>query len=69
MKFMYEHPGKFCVDGYIVSPERFDYRVSIDAIHSILGTEYDEKDKYDFILMFRNADFFEINNGLYAWYD
>ncbi len=64
--FMVDHPG-FTAYGYVVSPERHDYRVSIEGVD---GT-YAEKDMEtikDFTDLFRYADEFDIEN-LYCWYD
>lgn len=65
-KFIHEHPN-FTAHGYIVTPERPDYRVSIEGVW---GEDCDERDKEDFIRIFRRADDFTINGGVcYCWFD
>ena len=54
-------------DGYAVDIERDDYRVSIEAIHKDGPVDNDELKA--FIKEFRYADEFDIDDGLYAWWD
>lgn len=64
--FMVDHPN-FVAHGYAVSPERDDYRVSIEGVD---GT-YVEKDMEtikDFTDLFRYADEFSLDD-LWCWFD
>lgn len=53
--------------GYVISPERDDYRVTIEGIGCERPLEDDEKT--EFIKMNRWADELEFENGAYCWYD
>lgn len=53
--------------GYVVSIDRDDYRVSIDSIEK--SEPISKKEMVAFVKMFRDADEFSIEDGLYAWYD
>lgn len=64
--FLHAHPN-FTAHGYIVTPERSDYRVSIEGVS---GTECCLEDTEDFIRLFRRADDFTINGDeCYCWFD
>lgn len=66
-EFMKSHPCITC-HGYAVSPERSDYRVTIEGLEYI-GIVTMEM-LVDFVDMFREADEFSVStNGLYCWYD
>lgn len=68
IEFMEAHDG-FTVGGYAISPERNDYRVSIDSI-SYEGCMYDAETLMDFVSMFRYADEFRVGDGsMWAWFD
>lgn len=67
MEFLADHEN-FLVGGYAVSANREDYRVSIDTIYC--EGDYDYKDIFDFVKVFRFADEFVANEEtLYAWFD
>ena len=56
------------VHGYIVSPERDDYRVSIEGAE--YNGEVSKEMAMDFVEMFRFADDFTVSdNCLYCWFD
>ena len=66
-EFMEKYPG-VTAHGYIIGPDRIDYRVTIE------GLEYDgdfsREMMEDFVDMFRHADDFIFNNRyLFCWYD
>ena len=59
---------RFTCHGYAVSPERIDYRVSIEGVK--LTKKPTEAEKDNFVETFRMADEFTCNaNGCYCWYD
>lgn len=65
--FMKKHKG-FYVAGYAVSPNRDDYRISIDTIFK--HKKIFKYDIRDFNRLFGDADVYSCkNNFLYAWYD
>ena len=65
--FIAAHPD-FVAHGYAVSPERYDYRVSLEGIK--LDRKPTEEELRDFVNFFRYADEFECEeDGCYAWYD
>lgn len=67
MEFLHDHAG-FTAEGYAVSPERNDYRVSLEGVN--LDRDYTLKELRDFVMMFRSADEFSIDRGgLHCWYD
>jgi hypothetical protein len=67
LKFM-EANKRFTCHGYVVSPERSDYRVSIEGVE--LTKKPTVADKDNFVETFRMADEFTCNeNGCYCWYD
>ena len=67
-QFMEEHHG-YTAHGYVVSPNRDDFRVSIEGIEKDTGYETAEELE-DFISMFRHADEFNVSKtGMYCWYD
>lgn len=64
--FMCQHPG-FTAHGYIVTPNRADYRVSIEGVECC---DYDSSDAEAFSALFHDADDFVVEDGnLYCWYD
>ncbi len=67
IKFMRKYP-EYTVMGYTVSIERSDYRVSIDGIEKQFGAE-SETEETEFIELFGDADEFENNSEMYAWFD
>lgn len=68
IEFMENHDG-FTVGGYAISPERNDYRISIDSI-SYNGYGCDNETLMDFVSLFRFADEFNICDGtMWAWFD
>lgn len=65
--FMKDHPLVTC-HGYAVSPDRSDYRVSIEGIEYCGAVTMEML--VDFVDMFKEADEFSVStNGLYCWYD
>lgn len=65
MEFMKEYPAVKC-HGYVVSPFRNDYRVSIEGLECYT----DLSDIQDDFEQFNNADEFEASDErLYCWYD
>lgn len=66
LAFLKANPD-FTAHGYAVTPERDDYRVSIEGVE---GHTMDERQISEFVKMFRNADDFRFELGdQYAWYD
>lgn len=67
LEFLNTFPD-FVAGGYTVSPEREDYRVSIESIKLDRKPTYAEQQA--FIRLCRYADDFECSdNGCYAWFD
>lgn len=68
-EFASSDPSAYTFDGYVVSPQRSDYRVSIDSINRVTPFAQAE-DVVDFAEFIKYADEFEINqNGGTAWWD
>ena len=66
-EFMQRHPSFTC-HGYAVSPDRNDYRVTIEGVERNGAVTMEMF--VDFVSLFRYADEFEASqNGLYCWYD
>jgi len=66
LEFLKENSG-FTAQGYAVTAERDDYRISIDGID---GSSKEDCQIQNFIDIFRKADEFQIGDGFqYAWYD
>jgi hypothetical protein len=55
------------VHGYAVSPERDDYRVSVEGCGK--HGEPTQEEICDFVLLFRHADELQVGDCLYCWYD
>ena len=70
MAFMRTHPKKFLCSGYAVSPDRSDYRISIESVYASpeKGAKITEQDRIDFTEMYSHADDFN-DDTLYAYYD
>lgn len=67
MEFMKANP-RTVATGYLVSPDRSDYRVSIEGV--IIPGPLTMKEVMDFVNMFRYADEFDLDpEGARAWYD
>ena len=67
MKFVWAHPN-FYAFGYAVSPQRDDYRVSIEGV--ACTEEYSLQDVWDFFEVFPYPDELTIQKGLLrCWYD
>lgn len=62
-----EDKNCYVVNGYVVTDNRGDYRVSVESIEKIGGFE-DKEELIEFVDRFHNADEFDIKNG-YAWWD
>lgn len=68
-EFASSDPSAYTFDGYVVSPQRSDYRVSIDSINRVTSFAQAE-DVVDFAEFIKYADEFTINqNGGAAWWD
>ena len=57
----------FVAHGYIVSPNRSDYRVSIEGVR--LDRKPTQEELQDFTTLFRHADEFDIGDTCYCWFD
>ena len=76
LEFMKKYPF-MKAHGYIITPDRDDYRVSIEGVegsYKEIPTSKTPEDvlkfNEDFTAMFRHADEFEIGKGhFYCWYD
>jgi len=66
IEFMKENDG-YCVDGYVVTDRREDYRVSVEAIHRKENEIETKEELKNFIEFAREADEFNVNG--YAWWD
>jgi hypothetical protein len=67
LRFVEEHP-KFTVFGYAVSPDRDDYRVTIEGCET--GKILSAEDVADFSDKFSGANEFSVSqNGARCWYD
>lgn len=66
-EFMEAYPG-VTAHGYIISPERGDYRVTIEGLNYVGDTT--KEMLFEFMDLFRSADDFSCSEGhLYCWYD
>ena len=64
--FLLEHPC-FTAHGYAVSPERNDYRITIEGIEGIPKTD---KDALDFVNFAKRADELDCTDSNYfCWWD
>lgn len=68
LEFLQDHAG-FTAEGYAVSPERDDYRVSLEGVDC--DEDFSLEDLVDFVMTFRFADEFSVDpeEGLHCWYD
>lgn len=67
MEFMKNHSG-FTAHGYVVSPERSNYRLSIEGVEK--EGNITNSDKGAFIELFGDADELTMDdNWLYCWFD
>lgn len=67
LAFLESHPC-FTAHGYAVSPDRADYRITLEGVE-LRGT-YDSDTFIDFLELFRFADEFMVGTDfLYCWYD
>ena len=65
-EFLKDHP-KFYAFGYAVSPDRSDYRITLEGICS---EEYIDRDELiDFVEFARGADEFDLRPCCRAWWD
>ena len=61
---------EFVMHGYVVSPERSDYRVTIEGVKGTIDLRSDAF--VEFVKMFREADEFTVDSNTgycFAWYD
>jgi uncharacterized protein YodC (DUF2158 family) len=59
---------RFTCHGYIVTPDRCDYRVSLEGV--ALSGKLTQKERENFNNLFRKADEFDCDDkGCRAWYD
>ena len=66
-KFLNDHQN-FWAHGYVVSPERDDYRVSLEGVEC--GSDYDLSDVQDFFSLFKYPDEVSVEKtGMYCWFD
>ena len=66
-EFMTKYPD-YQAHGYAVSPEREDYRVSLEGVMKN-GPSESKEEMHDFTKLFRNADEFQMNDKMYCWFD
>lgn len=59
--------GEWYVHGYAVSPERDDYRVSVEGCGK--HGEPTKEEICDFVMQFRHADELRADDCLYCWFD
>ena len=64
--FMMKYPA-FTAHGYTVSPDRCDYRVSIEGVDGS-AAEHDSQMLEDFMELFGEADELDVDD-LYCWFD
>lgn len=65
--FLNNHQN-FWAHGYVVSPERDDYRVSLEGVEC--GSDYDLSDVQDFFSLFKYPDEVIVEKtGMYCWFD
>ena len=67
LAFMCTHPAALA-SGYVVDPNREDYRVTIDAMELPEGS-LDQESKQELLQLCMYADEFSGANGLYCWWD
>ena len=66
LEFMHEHQG-FLAHGYAVSPDRDDYRVTIEGIGKLAHISEEDREAFGW---FRDADEYYCGAGeCYCWYD
>ena len=67
--FIKDHKD-FCAFGYAVSPDRDDYRITLEGIERVegAGVIVDTGELKDFVKFARFADEFDVDCG-YAWWD
>ena len=65
--FLLKHPSVF-IYGYVVSPFRKDYRVSIEGM-AVNEEDVDELLKEDFMDFCKTADDIKTDEGLVCWWD
>lgn len=67
--FIKDH-DEFCAFGYAVSPDRSDYRITLEGIERLPGLEgiEDGEELKDFVKFARFADELDVDHG-YAWWD
>lgn len=73
LNFLKKNPG-FTAHGYVVLPEREDYRVSIEGVEWSGTESLSPKSMQEFVDMFRDADEFILNMvgpnpSAWCWYD
>lgn len=67
LEFLKKHRN-FWAHGYAISPERGDYRVSLEGVEC--GEDYDLSDIQDFFSLFKYPDELQVEaSGVYCWYD
>ena len=67
MKFISRYKG-YTVHGYAVSPERDDYRISIEGVYKNKPAE-SYAERHEFNTLFADADELETNEKMYCWFD
>jgi hypothetical protein len=66
-EFLERNPN-FTGHGYAVSPDRNDYRVTLEGVES--RGPISNKERNDFVYWFRQADDFSLSDdGAFAWFD
>lgn len=67
LQFIEKYP-EYTVQGYTVSIERNDYRVTLTGVYKNCPVE-DVDELKDFIALFEKADDFTVANEVYCWFD
>ena len=62
-----EHYPDYTVHGYTVSPERSDYRITLEGVEKGDGAD-SPQELQDFTQLFKDADFID-SATMYCWFD
>lgn len=67
LQFMEKYP-EYTANGYVISAERRDYRVTLTGVGKDSPVENVDELK-DFLALFEKADDFIVANEVYCWFD
>jgi hypothetical protein len=67
LDFLKRHPA-VTAHGYLISPAREDYRISIEGLY-VPAKDVTPELKRDFINLCRDADELDVDSDLFSWWD